>query len=157
MGEREPLDDLRPTHSMCEPCFAHFSRRWEGLRLGEYLDEFDVPVALVEGDSRVVAANQRMADLLGRSDREVQGLLGGEVFECVNSRLPGGCGKTVCCATCTIRRAVTRARDGEDQVDVPAWVDRDGERLEVRISTSEQDGVVRLSILQAVVRKTTAA
>ena len=35
------------------------------------------------------------------------GFLGGEVFECDYSYLPGVCGKTQHCGACAIRRAVT--------------------------------------------------
>ena len=146
MGEKEPLSDSRITHTMCGDCYEHFSRLWDGLHLGEFLDEFDFPVALFDGDLRVVAANQAMAERLGKSDREMFGLLGGEVLECAHARLPEGCGKTMCCKGCTVRRAVDRAHRGVDQVDVPAWVDQEGGRQELRISARLVDGVVRLVI-----------
>ena len=37
LGKKEPLDVDVVTDGMCEPCFEHFTRQWEGLRLGEYL------------------------------------------------------------------------------------------------------------------------
>lgn len=45
----------------------------------------------------------------------------GEVVECENSRLPGGCGKTVHCSGCVLRRTVTDTYNtGRQSSMVPA-------------------------------------
>jgi ferredoxin len=50
---------------------------------------------------------------------------GGEVFECVNARLPGGCGKTIHCSACVVRRSVTTThRTSLPQSMVPATLKR---------------------------------
>lgn len=36
----------------------------------------------------------------------VVGLLGGEALECLHSKLPEGCGRTIHCETCAIRNLV---------------------------------------------------
>jgi PAS domain-containing protein len=147
LGDKPPLDDERVTHGMCPECDEHFHRQWSGLKLGEYLDAFDVPVAVVNEERRLVAANQSMADLIGKSQRDVFGLLGGEVMECVYARLEAGCGKVVHCGTCTIRRTVERTMaTGESFSRVPAHVDQDGGRTHLVISTQKRDGVVELRI-----------
>ena len=96
--DKEPFDQDILSHTMCPECYEHYWRQWEGLSLGEYLDGFDAPVLMVDADGRIAAANQAAADRLGKADRRAEGLLGGEAMECVYSRLPEGCGKTVHCA-----------------------------------------------------------
>jgi len=102
---------------------------------------------VVDGDGRIMAANQMMADMLGKSDREFFGLLGGEAMECAYARLPGGCGGTTHCPTCTIRQTVLRALEtGEPQMRVPAYLNRDDGRMSLTISTWKRDGVVTVRI-----------
>lgn len=46
--------------------------------------------------------------------------MGGDVFDCVNAKLPGGCGMTELCSACTVRNTVTHTyRTGESQIGVP--------------------------------------
>jgi PAS domain-containing protein len=147
LGYKEPLDGDSVTHGMCDACSDHFGRQWDGLDLGEYLDQFDHPVLAVNGDRRIVAANQRMADMLGKSERRVFGLLGGEAMECLYSRLPEGCGNTIHCKTCTVRNTVMEVLEtGESRERVPAYVDRGDRRVELTISAHKRDGIVLLVI-----------
>jgi PAS domain-containing protein len=149
MGEKEPLEDTSLTHSMCPTCYEHYNRMWEGLSLGEYLDDFEQPVIIVEGEGRVVAANQAMADMLGKSDREMYGFLGGEAMECDYARLPEGCGRTVHCKTCTIRNVVDKVREtGKSLVRQPAFLNRRDGRLDLIISAYKINSVVRVVIEQ---------
>lgn len=150
LGTKPPLEDDSVTHGMCPGCQEHFRRQWSGLSLGEYLDAFDRPIVVVDAEGRVVAANQQLADLVGRSQRELSGLLGGEAMECQYSRLPGGCGRTVHCQTCTIRNAVSQTLETGEPLDrVPAWLDQQEGRVSLRISTLLVQGVVRVTIEQA--------
>ncbi len=107
IAEIDDGDDDLTSHGMCDACEAHFRPQWlGGLTLGEYLDQFDDPVLVVDAEGRVAAANQRMANMLGRPSRELAGLLGGDALECQYARLPEGCGLTTHCKTCTIRNTV---------------------------------------------------
>src|SRR5512138_3623438 len=91
------------SHGMCKPCADHFGKLWEGMGLGEYLDELPHAVVVLDADARVLAANARAAPFLDRPPEESRGLLAGEAVACARSRLPGGCGKTVHCRDCAIR------------------------------------------------------
>lgn len=144
-GSRE--SDAVVSHGICAACYAYFKRQWDGLTLGEYLDDVDGPVLVVDQDGRTVAANQAMADMLGKSERDMFGLLGGEVMECQYARLPGGCGKTVRCKACTIRNAVNHTREtGESRIKIPANVDRSSGRIDLVISTEKIGEMVRVII-----------
>jgi hypothetical protein len=133
---------------MCPSCYEHFKRQFTGQTLGEYLDRFDLPVLAVDEEGRILASNQKMAERLGRSNRDIFGLLGGEAMECARALLPGGCGKTLHCDVCTIRMTVKATREtGEPQVEVPAYITRNnGQREPLLISTELRDGAVIITL-----------
>lgn len=135
------------SHGMCARCGEYFARLWGGMELSEYLDTLPCPVIVVNGDGRVVAANQKIATLFGRERAELRGLLGGEAMACVYSRLPEGCGRTLHCRECTIRRAVTQvAGTGGRLQRVPAYLDTDGGRVSLRISVRDDAGLVHVLV-----------
>lgn len=150
LPDKAPFDDPEPTHTMCAECLAYFEAQWKGQGLGEYLNRFDAPVLAVDADGRLIAANQSAAELLGRPAEELTGLLGGEATECVNARLPGGCGQTIHCQRCTIRKTVTETmQTGKPSTDVHAYLDRDEGRVYFLISTEREGDFVRLTIREA--------
>jgi hypothetical protein len=147
LGTKEPYDDDGVTHSICEPCFAHFSPQWEGQPFAEYLNGFPFPVALVDGDVRVVAFNDAAQRQLGWAPPRTVGLLGGEALECARSRLPGGCGRTSHCATCALRNSVVRAhRDRELVTRLPITLELAGGPVQLLLTTSLAGELVRVSI-----------
>lgn len=147
IGEIEPQDDPRVSHGMCQPCMEHFEKAWTAKDLSEYLETFSVPVVAVDPEGRVIAANGPAGELTGKGRERTTGFLGGEFMECEFSRLPEGCGRTVHCAACAVRNTVERARaTGVAQERVPAWIDQEGGRLNLLISTHPEDGFVRLEI-----------
>jgi hypothetical protein len=150
MGEKEPLDKKLITHGMCPECIEEYDRRWSGVPLEDYLDQFSVPVTAIDDDRRLIAVNQAMADFLGKSKRELCGLLAGEALECAHSKLPGGCGRTVHCRSCTIRNSVTiTMTTGESVISSPAHLDQHEGGLDFFISTYMEEGFVRLVVEDA--------
>ncbi len=135
------------SHGMCPSCADHYERLWKGMPLSEYLDTIDRPVVVVNGDGCVVAANQKLAAMLGRERADMRGLLGGEAFACVHSLLPEGCGKTVHCRECTIRRTVEKvAKTGRAVEKVPAYLQTKEGRVALRVSVKAKDGLVRIVV-----------
>lgn len=106
LGQKPPLDCHDVSHSICEPCAEYFRPQWMGLSIGAYLEGLDEPVLVVDPSGQVAAANQRMAKLLGKKERDTVTLLGGDFMECVYARLPEGCGRTEHCVSCGVRQAV---------------------------------------------------
>lgn len=77
------------------------------------LETLGEPVALLGQDTRIVYANQALADLAGREDPdELTGLLPGEAVRCRNSLLPGGCGGNPACELCGVRDLFSHVRAG---------------------------------------------
>ena len=147
LGTKPPLQDGSLTHGMCKACDEYFAAQWRGLSFGHYLDRFDYPVVMIEGEGRVVAINGPASDFLGREPRDVVGLLGGEAMECAHARLPEGCGKTVHCSTCAIRNSVTRTHQtGEPLSRVPAKLRRSDRSFDLLVSTALVGQVVRVTI-----------
>jgi PAS domain-containing protein len=146
-SEIEPLEDERISHGMCDECFAYYHRQLVGLPLDAYLDGFDSPVLILDKDGRIAAANKEARDRLGKSVREITGLLGGEALECSHARLPEGCGKTVHCETCTIRKIIMHTmQTGETLEKVPVTLIQNGAETEMIFSTYCVDGIVRIVI-----------
>lgn len=138
------------SHGMCEPCGRYFERLWAGMPLGEYIDDLAHPVLLTDGDGRVLAMNAKLAELIGADRKACVGLTGGEAFACVHSRLPEGCGRTVHCRECAVRRTVeTVARTGKAQENVPAYLDVEAGRIDLRISARPaKAGIVQVKIVE---------
>lgn len=141
------MEDHRITHGMCTDCFSHFERQLKGLSLNAYLDGFDLPVLIVNEEGRMLACNTRATEMLGKSEPEIIGLLGGEAMECDFARLAEGCGNTVHCETCTIRNTVMHTMTtGETQKSAPVKLRQAGRETELVISTYFVDGMVQIVI-----------
>jgi PAS domain-containing protein len=136
------------SHGMCEPCATHFGRLWAGMALEEYLDELGPPVLLTDGDARVIAMSRRLADLMGVERASSLGLTAGEAFACAHSRLPEGCGRTVHCRECAVRRLVeTVSRTGRARTGVAAYVDTPAGRIDLRVGArAVGSGMVQVTI-----------
>lgn len=102
----------------------------------------------------MLEANDSALAALGKTRESTVGLRGGEIIECANSRLPGGCGRTVHCVACTLRNSVRETYEtGQGVSRVPAWIGLHGEadeiartRLRLLISTEKAGDVVLLRL-----------
>jgi PAS domain-containing protein len=142
--------DAPITHGLCKDCISRFNSS-PGKPLRDYLDSIPAPVILVDSDRRIRIANRRACEYLGKELPEMEGFRGGDVFECENARLPGGCGKTVHCSGCAIRRAVLDTLILEKAHEKsPAYLNRRfsqrTQRLVMQISTEKIQGLVLLRI-----------
>ncbi len=138
------------TNKVCESCLGLIGAQG-GIPLRDFLDGLDVPVVVVDDDVVVKQANKPLLRLIGRDLPEIRGRRGGDVFECAYARLPEGCGKTVHCSGCAIRRSVTWTFiTGESLNQVPAYLNRDMDtqfrQLGMLISTEKVWDMVLLRI-----------
>jgi PAS domain-containing protein len=149
-GESMPDDAV--THGICEDCRDNITFQ-EGVAPRELLDALAAPIVMVDSRGVVRAANKAASALLGRQPDEIKGYLPGEVFECEFARLPEGCGDTVHCTGCAIRRTVMAPLDtGESFSRVPATLRRhtpeDPQDVRFLISTEKVADTVLLRVDQ---------
>ncbi len=151
MGEIDDGDAEHPitSHGLCEPCAFRLSAQL-GVPLQQYLDSLGVPVTVVGADAAVLMASASADKVLARG-RPLPGLRMGDVFECANAQLPGGCGRTIHCSGCTLRRTVTDTfATGRSHLRVPASLRRgrngEGDAVDLRITTEKAGGVVLLRV-----------
>lgn len=136
------------SHGICARCVENLSFE-KGVSLQRFIDSLPVPVLVVDADCRTEGMNRSALQLAGRSE-SVQHELIGPVFTCVNSHLPGGCGRTIHCSGCAIRRAVTHTFEtGEPQVSPATLVVGDSDKpapLALIVTTIKTDGKVLLRL-----------
>jgi transcriptional regulator with PAS, ATPase and Fis domain len=138
------------THGICKNCGENLMFQM-GVELEEFLNSLKLPVVVVNGTGTIVTGNDHAQKLLRKRPAEIQGYQGGEVFECAYARLPEGCGNTMHCSGCTIRRTVTDTyRTGKSFSRVPATLDTGAlqkpERIKLLISTEKIAELVLLRI-----------
>lgn len=102
--------DVCISYGICLPC-ANTVISDVPMELSAFLDQISVPVVLMDFDGVVKTANQKACSMLGKVLPEIDGFLGGDVFECAYAKLPGGCGKTYHCSGCAILRSVMETYD----------------------------------------------
>ena len=147
MGEKEPLDDKRVSHTICFDCYLYYSKQMKGISFDEYLDRFEAPVLIVNDLGRILAANKMAEQVIGNPNDQIAGFLGGEAMECEYARLPEGCGNTIHCPACTIRNTVMKTMEtGEPHIHVPVKLQRENQEVAMYISTEKVDSFVRIKI-----------
>lgn len=144
-GEKAPLDDNRISHGMCADCYEQFERQLDGLQLVKYIDDLDSPILILNKDGRLVASNKLAAEMLGKSGREMLGLLAGEVMACDHARSPERCGNTIHCEVCTIRNTILRTMNtGLSMKNKQVKLRRNGREIDLVISTYFREGMVEI-------------
>lgn len=112
-----PTKDDEPwavTHGICPACeekfFGKAAHSVRAMSLSELLERLDAPVFVIEDDV-AVGANRAARVLVDKELPQILERRGGEIFECVHAQDSAGCGNTVHCSGCTVRRAVTETLD----------------------------------------------
>jgi hypothetical protein len=151
LGEKEPLNDPRTEKTMCVDCLEFLEREWRGMTVGDYLDSVDAPVMLVDSERRMVSCNKKAEKVLGKSRGVMKGLMAGEFLECHNSILSEGCGKSIHCSACTIRKSIEGTiKTGESVKEQPAYFNTMERGVPVvkhiKVSTEKEGNFVRLQI-----------
>jgi len=149
-GQWEVASPEAITHGVCSTCVDKIFARM-GEDLSSFINNLPAPVVVVDEEGIVLTVNDRAQTLLLKTLPEIEGYRGGEVFECAYARLPEGCGQTVHCSGCTVRRAVMETfQSGESQVKTPAYlhqgIPESYRRTDLLISTEKVSGLVLLRI-----------
>ena len=98
-------DETAITHGICRICIAKLFTEMK-IDVKKYLDSLPAPVLMVDHDGIIKTGNKAALSMLKKDLSRVENFKGGDVFECVYASLPEGCGKTVHCSGCTIRKSV---------------------------------------------------
>ena len=98
-------------------------------------------LAIVNENGRIEKINNRGVAFAGRSREQLIDLLGGEVFNCINSFDGKGCGRNPECIYCPVRSSVEKTmKTGEnindEEVQMTFFVDGIETTLDVLISTA---------------------
>lgn len=146
----DTITDNTITHGICRECAAKLVSP-EKIPLKEFLDTLGVPILVVNNEGIVVTANHDACSLLGKNLFEIEGNPGGNVIECVNAKLPGGCGQQIHCKSCTIRNTVMHTHaTGRSHLKVNAYPDIQMhdmvKTLSIKISTEKIGDIVLLRI-----------
>jgi hypothetical protein len=143
-------DGNGPTsHGICPPCKDSFAFQ-SGVSLQRFIDSFSSPVLVLGSDLDPETINASGSVTLLKTVSDVNHYSMGEVFECENSRLPEGCGRTVHCSGCAIRKTVTLTNEtGEPQFSIPATLNTDESTVEYYISTVKAGDHVLLKVDKA--------
>lgn len=145
MGEEtHPSRIEKPiSHGICHSCAE---RLWgeEGTQLQKFLASLGVPALLVDKAGKVQLVNQDLLEMAHKTREDVEGRFNGEVFDCWNADQPGGCGFTVKCSACVVRRTVLDTYDsgaGRARVPVTLKVRKNGVGRDVDfLLTTEKAG-----------------
>lgn len=150
-NEIDPQADRRRiAQGICTNCSEHMTFQM-GVPLQTFLDSLPAPIFVINDEGVVQGANRLGYVLLNKEPNQVRNLPGGVVFECAYARLPEGCGRTVHCSGCTIRRTVFKTFEtGESQIEVPATL-RYGsvetpQHIAMHISTEKMGAVILLRV-----------
>ena len=137
---------------LCPDCDAYARRLRARIPGRDRLEASARPLLVTTSDGRVVAANSAFAALTGRTPTELEGRLTGDATGCARACLPGGCGRTMHCRDCTIRRMVAEVgRTRLARWRVPAYVVSEHGRREICVTIRpEGDDLVVVVLEDAV-------
>ena len=124
--------------AVCDECARRLLAEC-GVELGRYLEGLGSPVMLADADGVIVAASPLALERLGMEAEDVEGRLCGDVFRCVNASLPGGCGKTVHCRKCGLRKCIVATTGSKEPMS----------RVPVRLKTGDPGDPTWLGIVVA--------
>lgn len=138
------------SHGVCVTCLPRLLEDL-GEPLENFLDRLAPPVFLLQRNCLVLAANEAAREYMSVPTIELGGVFTGNVIGCKHAMEPGGCGGTVHCVSCAIRRSVTSTFEtGEPLEKIPAYAEvgllSGDRRIRFTISTRKVRDVVWLEI-----------
>jgi hypothetical protein len=139
------------SHSICLDCRDYFFPPGGPRSFTDFLDLLPVPILVVDDDARLVSVNKKARRLFRKKTGRIKGVHLGEAIVCPYARLPGGCGQTVHCRSCTVRLTIHDTyTTGQSHYDVPAYLDicfaREVKNISFLISTEKSGEFVFLKI-----------
>ena len=147
MGENQEGAPGQITHGICLSCKAQIKTKSSAQELKEFLKNFPFPVLLIQDEGVVKSANSVAKQSLNKDDKQIENKLCGRVFECRNSYLPEGCGKTEHCPGCELRNTVMDTmRTGMPYNEQDVVLNGVSGKFVVKISTEKVNEMVLLRV-----------
>jgi hypothetical protein len=117
----DQIHDKITSHGMCSACWQALASDESGVPLQHYIDSIPLPILLVDNNNTSVGMNTKASEILGRNSETIKSAQFGLVFDCIHSHRPEGCGRTIHCSGCAIRRCVAETfSTGGSQIAIPA-------------------------------------
>jgi PAS domain-containing protein len=114
---------LASTPAVCDACAAVLSSVGR-QPLAAFIEKLAAPVLVLTPDCVATLANAKACAFLGKTAERLVGQRAGDVIECVHAAEPGGCGQTLHCKGCAVRRSVEHTHTtGEPLRGVHAYQD----------------------------------
>ncbi len=140
------------SHGVCQKCLPRLAKEMS-QPLSKFLDDLDAPILILGENMQVISANEAARKISKYVENDLNELRCGEVIGCSHSREENGCGNTVHCLSCAIRKSVAHTfKTGEPCLDVPAYPDvciiGGGQPIRFRITTEKKGDFVCLLIHQ---------
>jgi hypothetical protein len=133
---------LPVSHGICVSCRDHFFRD-AGVPLQKFIDGFPFPVLVLGSSLQPVAVNRSGAQESPYAAQLTPAITLGNVVECEHSHQQEGCGKTVHCSGCVLRKTVEQTnQSGDSAFLVPATISTENEDIRFYVSTLKVDGRV---------------
>ena len=153
--ERSGYDTPGPdtSHGMCPACSQALAFQEQGVPLQRHIDSVPIPILPVDTNNITLAMNAKASEMLGGNSGATTGSQFGLVFDCVHSRQSEGCGRSIHCSGCVIRRSVADTfTKGKPQIAVPATLNVDSfdrpSNVVLTITTVKNDKFVLMRIDQ---------
>jgi hypothetical protein len=115
------IGDSDASHGMCPACWQALASQENGVSLQRHIDSIPIPILLVDSNNATLRMNEKASETLGSNAEATKGIQFGLVFDCLHSHFPEGCGRSIHCSGCVIRRTVAETfSTGQPQIAVPA-------------------------------------
>lgn len=149
-GSLKPCSDNIISHGICNECLLKIL--WPNNHaLLDFFEDLEAPVVVINSLGNLSSANKSARELLQKELPDIEGFQCGNVFECVYSKLPEGCGKTIHCDSCTIRNTVMNTmQSSKSHLKIPAILHlgtiESVHEVQLLISTEKVEDVVLMRI-----------
>jgi PAS domain-containing protein len=113
---------LSTAPAVCDSCAAVLTSE-DREPLATFIEKVSAPLLVLSWDATVVMANARARVYLGKAVDDIAGRPSGDVIQCVNASEPEGCGRTIHCSGCTLRRSVQHTHETGEPLHVHSYHD----------------------------------
>lgn len=92
---------------ICDDCFNKIKNNHVAMK-NNLLDRMDLPIFVVDNNTKIYSANDKMLNFIGKTIDEINDTLGGDFIECLEQEIPGTCGKMKICERCELRNFILK-------------------------------------------------